>query len=493
LKPRLRFAPSPTGGLHIGTARTALFNMLASKSMGGELILRIEDTDITRSDQKYEKSIIDDLKWLGIEWDEFYRQKDRLDIYLKSAEDLLKSGKAYRCFCTPERLEKLKADQYAKGQDSVYDSHCRDLDDGDIEEKIKSGESYAIRFIVEKGRKIEFNDLIRARISFKSDLIGDFIIIKSDGTPSYNFAVVIDDSDMKISHIIRGEDHISNTARQILLYESLGAAPPLFAHLSMIMGSDGSKLSKRHGSATIGQFKEAGYLQETMANYLSLLSWAPRDGEEVFKIGDIGSLFKIEDISKSPAVFDMDKLNWLNGKHIRETNTEKLKTLLLPYLKEEKILSDSNCNDPVFEKKLLRSIEVFRDKLKVLKDFPALVKGLFASEAAAYSSESRQALKEETSERVISVFLEMLSNSELIIGEDKDTAIEEDEKIAGELIKSAANKLKAEGIKGKYLYMPIRAALTGEPHGPEIPKIISILGKNNCIQRLKQTLEYLKQ
>jgi len=492
LRPRLRFAPSPTGGLHIGTARTALFNMLAAKSMRGELILRIEDTDMSRSDEKHEKSIIADLKWLGIKWDEFYRQKDRLELYRRSAERLLTEGMAYRCFCTPERLEKLKADQYAIGQDSIYDNHCRDLDDKDIEERIKSGESYAIRYIVGKGREISFNDLIRGNISFKSDLIGDFIIIKSDGTPSYNFAVVVDDADMKISHVIRGEDHISNTARQILLYESLGTLPPLFAHLSMIMGDDGSKLSKRHGSTTIGQFRKTGYLSETMANYLSLLSWAPRDGEELFIIDNIGSGFKIGDISKSPAVFDTDKLNWLNGIYIRKMNNEKLKILLLPYLEKEKIISSSISRNGALELKLSRSVEVYKDKLKVLSDFPELVRGLFAGEITEYSIESRQVLKEETSVRVLSVLLKELKHNRKIIGEDKNITIEEDEGIARELIKSVADRLKSENIKGKYLYMPVRTALTGEPHGPEIPKIISILGTNNCIQRLEQTLKYLK-
>jgi glutamyl-tRNA synthetase len=466
--------------------------MLAARSIGGELILRIEDTDISRSDEKHERSIIEDLKWLGIRWDEFYRQKDRLDLYLKSAEKLLAKGMAYRCFCTPERLEQLKADQYARGQDSVYDNCCRGLDDKDIEEKIRSGEGYAIRYIVDKGREISFNDLIRDNISFKSDLIGDFIIIKSDGTPSYNFAVVVDDADMKISHIIRGEDHISNTARQILLYESLGESLPLFAHLSMIMGNDGSKLSKRHGSTTIGQFREMGYLPETMANYLSLLSWTPRDGEEVFTIDDIGPGFKIKDISKSPAVFDMDKLNWLSGIYIRKMNTEKLMVLLRPYLEKERIISNIVSRDSALELQVYKSIEVFKDKLKTLSDFPGLVRGLFMQKITGYNSGARKILGEETSVRVLSVLLEELADSRKIIGENKNITLQEDEERARELMKSTADRLKPENIKGKYLYMPVRAALTGEAHGPEIPKIISILGTNNCIQRLEQTLKYLK-
>ena len=489
MKPRFRFAPSPTGGLHIGTARTALFNMLAAKSMGGELILRIEDTDISRSRDEYEKSIISDLGWLSIKWDEFYRQRDRLDIYEKSAKKLLLEGRAYRCFCAPERLEELKKKQYKEGKASVYDGCCRNLKPGEIEQKIKSGEKYAIRFIVERARDISFQDLIRGEITFKSDNIGDFIIIKSDGTPSYNFAVVVDDADMKITHILRGEDHLTNTARQILLFESLGITVPEFAHLSMIMGKDGSKLSKRHGSTTITEFRKDGYLPGAMSNYLSLLSWAPRDGQEIFSIEEVTDRFKIADISKSPAIFDTDKLNWLNGIYIRKTDIQKLAGMLIPYIVSEGILDDEELKDDRTLVKLKKSTAAFRDNIKTLKEFPGYVRSLFADRIESHSPEAREILILDTSTEVLK---ELKLKLELACGTlDADRIADTSEEQGKQLINSIAEILKPKKIKDKFLYMPIRAALTGQVHGPELPKVISILGIKNCIQRLEQTLKYL--
>ena len=329
--PRFRFAPSPTGGLHIGTARTALFNWLAAKSMGAKLILRIEDTDLKRSNKVFEESIISDLKWLGLDWDEFYRQSDRLDIYIKSANRMLKEGKAYRCFCTPQRLEELKNEQYLQGKMSKYDNKCRDLTDEEIRSKIAGGVPFAVRFKVPQ-TEIVFKDLIRDEIRFNSDVFGDFVIMKSDNTPSYNFGVVIDDSDMNISHVLRGEDHITNTARQIMLFESIGADLPAFGHLSMILGKDGAKLSKRHGSQTITEFRQEGYLSDALCNYLALLSWAPRDGRDIFNLKDIVDSFAISNISKSPAIFDIDKLSWINGNHIREKSAEDIYELVMPFV-----------------------------------------------------------------------------------------------------------------------------------------------------------------
>ncbi|MFC2145343.1 glutamate--tRNA ligase [Actinomycetota bacterium] len=489
MNPRFRFAPSPTGGLHIGTARTALFNMFAAKSMGGQLILRIEDTDISRSKKEYEESITEDLKWLGIEWDEFYRQRDRLDDYRNSAEKLLKEEKAYHCFCTPERLGDLKNKQYKEGRHSIYDGCCRKLSSGEIEQKIKAGEKYTIRFIVEKARDINFTDLIRGEITFKSDIIGDFIIMKSDGTPSYNFAVVVDDAEMKITHILRGEDHITNTAKQILLFESLGTSLPEFAHLSMIMGKDGSKLSKRHGSTTITEFREEGYLSGAMSNYLSFLSWAPRDGQEILSIGEIAERFKIEDISKSPAVFDTDKLNWLNGAYIRKTGIKELTGLLIPYILNKGILDKEELKDPQTLIKLNKAVSAFSENIKKLSAFPGYIRGLFADKIENYSQEARDILLLDTSAEV---FKELEVKLEHLISElSADKIADTTEELGKELVNSIAEVLRPKKIKGRFLYMPVRAALTGQVHGPELPKIISILGIKNCIQRLEQTLKYL--
>jgi nondiscriminating glutamyl-tRNA synthetase len=491
MTPRFRFAPSPTGGLHIGTARTALFNWLAARSMKGKLILRIEDTDVKRSSMEYEKSIIEDLKWLGLDWDEFYRQSERIKIYQKYAFKLLEEGKAYRCFCSPRRLENLKESQYAAGKMSKYDGQCRELDDAEVEKKLKEGVPFAIRFRVADNREIIFRDLIRGEISFKSEVIGDFIIIKSDGTPSYNFAVVVDDGDMKITHVLRGEDHITNTARQILLFESLGMDLPSFAHFSMILGKDGSKLSKRHGSTTISQFRKEGYLAEALANYLSILSWSPEEGQEIFSPGEILDKFKISNISKSPAIFDADKLNWINGIHIRKKSDRELAELCMPYLISEKIIDKKDTENEKIMDKIFKGVNAFKDNLKVLGDLPLYMKDFFKEKITDYSKEADEILKLETSKTVLETFLEMLKSEWKTFSNDRDMDFNEDQ--GKKIIDRTGERLKNSNIKGKYLYMPIRISITGKTHGPELPKVISILGLENCIQRVNQTLEYIKK
>jgi nondiscriminating glutamyl-tRNA synthetase len=527
-QPRFRFAPSPTGGLHIGTARTALFNWLAAKSMGAKLILRIEDTDLKRSNKTFEDSIIFDLKWLELDWDEFYRQSDRLDIYIKYADKMLEEGKAYRCFCTPQRLEELKNEQYLQGKMSKYDNRCRDLKDEEIRSKIAGGFPFAVRFKVPQ-TEIVFKDLIRGEIRFNSDVFGDFVIMKSDNTPSYNFGVVIDDSDMSISHVLRGEDHITNTARQIMLFESIGAGLPAFGHLSMILGKDGAKLSKRHGSQTITEFRLEGYLSDALCNYLALLSWAPRDGRDIFDLKDIIESFSISNISKSPAIFDIDKLSWINGNHIREKSAEDVFGLVMPFMKNSLIANttkvssefvsiESMGNDngdnlnteetghktwdvslagnetkdtsiPAGSNKddldrLKKGAEVFRDKMRVLADFPVLMKDYLADSFQKMDCDAAEILNSPESRRVITSLLMELNKFK----EDKDFdgIAAFDETLCGRIIAEIAGILKTSNIKGKMLYMPIRAALTGQVHGPELPKVMSILGLNRCILRLKK-------
>jgi nondiscriminating glutamyl-tRNA synthetase len=530
-QPRFRFAPSPTGGLHIGTARTALFNWLAAKSMGAKLILRIEDTDLKRSNKAFEDSIISDLKWLGLDWDEFYRQSDRLDIYIKYANKMLKEGKAYRCFCTPQRLEELKNEQYLQGKMSKYDNKCRDLGDEEVRSKIAGGVPFAVRFKVPQ-TEIVFKDLIRDEIRFNSDVFGDFVIMKSDNTPSYNFGVVVDDSDMSISHVLRGEDHITNTARQILLFESIGAGLPAFGHLSMILGKDGAKLSKRHGSQTITEFKAEGYLSDALCNYLALLSWAPRDGRDIFNFKDIVESFSISNISKSPAIFDIDKLSWINGNHIREKSAEDIFGLVMPFMKSgliagatrvknefagtESLGNDNggtlsneetgyetrdvllagngnkdsstpsgNNNDDLA--RLKKGAEVFRDKMRVLADFPVLMKDYLTESVQNVDSDAAEVLNAPESRTVINGLLKELIN--FTEEKDFDDTAAFDETLCGQIIAELAGKLKTCNIKGKMLYMPIRAALTGQVHGPELPKVMSILGLKRCILRLKEAYQ----
>ncbi|MCL4416403.1 MAG: glutamate--tRNA ligase [Actinobacteria bacterium] len=490
-KPRFRFAPSPTGGLHIGTARTALFNWISAKSMNGDLILRIEDTDLKRSTEEFEKSIIEGLKWLGFDWDEFYRQSDRIKLYEAEAQRLLKEDKAYMCFCRPERLETLREKLISEGKPIGYDNKCRNMSKEEINENLKNHIEYTIRYKVSDG-EIKFNDLIRGEIKFSSDVISDFVLIKSDSTPSYNFAVVVDDNDMKITHVLRGEDHITNTARQILLFNSLGYKIPDFAHLSMILGKDGAKLSKRHGAATISQFRDEGYLREAMANYLSLLSWAPRDGEEIFYLSDILNKFKISDISKNPAIFDIDKLNWLNGIYIRKKSNMDLFDLILPFLLRENIVKSEDLSNIRIKNKILKCVDAFRDNLRTLAQFPDYVRDFFSNEIKYYDQEALEILRLGSSKIVIDMFAEKLQEinlQEKAVGINTDIIID-DEK-AREIINEIGNRLKDDNIKGKLLYMPIRASLTGKVHGPELPKVISILGIEECLNRIGGTLNFL--
>ncbi|MGM0367296.1 MAG: glutamate--tRNA ligase [Actinomycetota bacterium] len=481
---RFRFAPSPTGGLHIGTARTALFNWLAARSSKGKLILRIEDTDFKRSKKEYENSITGDLKWLGLEWDSLYRQSDRLDVYKRYAFKLLEEGLAYRCFCTPQRLEKLKKQQYVENRSSKYDNKCRNLSREEIEKYLAEDKSFAIRFKINRRRDIVFNDLIRDEIRISPDVFGDFVILKSDNTPSYNFAVVIDDGDMGITHVLRGEDHITNTARQMLLFEGLGWEMPEYAHLSMILGKDGSKLSKRHGATTISQFRDMGYLSAAMGNYLSLLSWAPpEEEEEIFEIGEIVDKFKISGLSKSPAIFDIDKLNWINGNHIRATDTAKLFELSIPFILQGKIAGKKEIKDAQIRDKLIKAIGAYKKNLKTLAEIPGYMKGLFEPEIENYEKKAKEILELESSNTVILRFLQKLEElrSEGTLSEEK----------AKQLIGNIKKELKGKKIKGKYLYMPVRVSLTGMTHGPELPKVISILGIDSCIKRVKQTLRIM--
>jgi len=489
-KPRFRFAPSPTGGLHIGTARTALFNWVSARSMGGDLILRIEDTDLKRSTKEFEESIIKDLKWLGLDWDEFYRQSDRIDFYKKEAKRLLKEGKAYMCFCSSERLESLKENLIFEGKPIGYDNKCRNLPEDEIKRNLADGVEYTIRYKVNP-EEIRFNDLIRGEIKFSSEVINDFVLIKSDGTPSYNFAVVVDDNDMRITHVLRGEDHITNTARQIMLFESLGYEIPYFSHLSMILGKDGAKLSKRHGATTITQYDEDGFLKEAMANYLSLLSWAPRDNEEIFLLNEIFDKFKISDITKNPAIFDIDKLSWLNGNYIRKKTNEELFDLLMPFIIKEKVVEASDVNDQKIKSKILKCVEAFKEKIKTLKEFVAEARDLLTGKISCYEDEALEILRLDTSNKVINVFLNMLEKLACTTADAEDEDLLDEEK-AKMIINETGAVLKNENIKGKLLYMPIRASLTGKVHGPDLPKIISILGKEECIERISQTSAFLK-
>ncbi|OGC38721.1 glutamate--tRNA ligase, partial [candidate division WOR-1 bacterium RIFOXYD2_FULL_36_8] len=329
---RTRFAPSPTGALHVGGARTALFNWLFARSQGGKFILRVEDTDQLRSTDEAVKAIYDGMDFLGLDWDEGpkadgsfgpYMQTERLHIYKEYADKLLKEGKAYYCFCTTEELNKQRKEAAEKKEAPKYNKTCTKLTQEEVQNRIKNGLPYVIRFAMPESEKIEIDDLIRGKVVFESDLLDDFVIMKSDGFPTYNFAAVVDDHLMQITHIIRGDDHLSNTPRQIALYEAFAFELPKFAHIPMILGNDKKRLSKRHGATSVIAYKDMWYLPEAMINYLARLGWGHKD-EEIFSREELLKMFSLDGVTKNPAVFDVEKLNWLNGQYIRKAIPDRI-------------------------------------------------------------------------------------------------------------------------------------------------------------------------
>jgi len=335
---RVRIAPSPTGYLHVGTAHTALFNWLFARHNKGTFILRIEDTDLARSTKEYEENIIEGLKWLGLYWDEGpYYQTQRLDLYRKYADELLKKGLAYYCYCTPEELEERRKEALAQKKPPRYDRKCLYLSDEERARYEREGRKPAIRLLVPEGKTV-FNDIIRGEIEFNNEDIGDFVIMKSDGIPTYNFAVVIDDYTMGITHVIRGEDHISNTPKQLFIYNAFGWTPPEFAHLPLLLGPDRSKLSKRHGVTSVTEYKKMGYLPQALVNYLALLGWTPEENREIYTVEELIELFDLRRVTKNPGIFDVTKLEWINTQHIRRLSLEELADLTYPFFKGSRMV-----------------------------------------------------------------------------------------------------------------------------------------------------------
>lgn len=479
---RVRFAPSPTGPLHIGGARSALFNFLLAKKLGGKLILRIEDTDLERSSRESEENIFASLKWLGITWDEGpdiggdygpYRQMERLDIYRGYTEKLLAEGLAYYCYCSEEELEQERQEALARGDNPKYSGKCCALSPEERQKYEAEGRKPVVRFHVPAGKEIVINDLVRGRVVFKSEEIGDFVIVKSDGIPTYNYAVVIDDTLMKINHVIRAEEHLSNTPRQILLYEALGFAVPQFAHISLILGKDHSKMSKRHGATSVVQYREDGYLPEAVVNFLALLGWSPEGEEEIFSLEQLIQEFSLERVAKNPAVFDMEKLHWINGMYIRETPIEKLVELSLPYLIKVGYITEN----PAPEEKRWAELVLtaLQERLTTLKDIAEQVKILVGEEVSLESEEAVAPLKEESFPLVLKTFKEKLCSLEEVTPETIKA-----------MLKAIAKELK---LGGKYVYMPIRVALTGQMHGPDLFLIIAILGKELAFRRIDSILK----
>ncbi|MCX6542892.1 MAG: glutamate--tRNA ligase [Acidobacteria bacterium] len=459
---RLRFAPSPTGLLHVGNARTALFNWLLARGGGGTFILRIEDTDVQRSTRESEAGILEDLRWMGLTWDEGpdvggphgpYRQSERLGLYASYARALIEQGAAYHCFCTTEQIEADRRAAMEAGRPPKYVGRCRDLPPDQASERVAAGESAVIRLRVPENRDVTFQDVVRGEVRFSTDVIGDPVLVRSDGNPAYNFTVVIDDALMAITHVIRGEDHISNTPRQVLLYEALGFQPPVFAHLALVLGPDHAPLSKRHGATSVAEFRARGYLPESLVNYLALLGWSPGGGDELLDIRELARRFALESVGHSAAVFDREKLAWVNRHYLRLASPGRLTDLALPSFRAAGYL----LNDSPEARAFIESVvPMASDSVDRVDQMPERLRFLFVFDPAEAlgRDDVGDVLREPGAREVIDQLARELADAG---------------RLDREAFRAAAARVKqATGHKGKHLFHPIRVALTGEAGGPEL-------------------------
>ncbi|RLQ84769.1 glutamate--tRNA ligase [Planomicrobium sp. Y74] len=478
---RVRYAPSPTGHLHIGGARTALFNYLYARHHDGKFIVRIEDTDTARNIETGIESQLDNLKWLGIEHDESvdvggdygpYRQMERLDIYKGYADEMLEKGLAFKCFCTAEELEAERESQKAAGIAAPqYSGTCRNLTAEDVKGREDEGKSYTIRAKVPADVTYKFDDLVRGPISFESKDVGDWVMVKTNGIPTYNFAVVIDDHLMKITHVFRGEEHLSNTPRQQMIYDAFGWEHPTYGHMTLIINEDRKKLSKRDESIIqfISQYRELGYIPEALFNFFALLGWSPEGEEEIFSKEELIKIFDANRLSKSPSMFDKQKLTWMNNQYIKQMPLEEVVELAVPHLQKAGKLPETM--DVEQQDWAQRLVALYHDQLSFGAEITELSEQFFTDDLH-YGEEEKEVLAGEQVPEVMASFKEQLESLE---------AFEPAE------IKAAIKAVqKATGHKGKNLFMPIRVVTTGQTHGPELPDAIALLGKDKTIARVAQ-------
>jgi nondiscriminating glutamyl-tRNA synthetase len=467
----VRFAPSPTGTLHVGSARAAQFNYLFARHNGGDFVLRIDDTDVARSEERHEDAILRDLRWLGLTWDEGpgaagpygpYRQSERLARYREATAGLLASGAAYHCFCSPERLEQLRAQALAQGRPSRYDRHCLHLPAEQVTARLAAGEPAALRFLVPDG-EIVVHDLLRGPVHIGADAVGDFIIVRSDGIAGYNFATAVDDRDMAISHVLRGDDHLTNTARQLLLLGALGAQPPQYAHHSMVLGADGAKLSKRHGATSVGEFRELGYLPQALVNYLALLSWS-HGADEVLDLPRLVADFELEKLSTSAAVFDQAKLDWLDHEHIMALSPQEHERLFAAWLPADTPPQAAAALAAAFQPSLVAYGEAPALAAAVLAP-PALPAALLPAVAAAGPQlQQAAALRAEAADWLTPA-------------------------AARELLAAYRAWGKQRGLGARALLMPLRMALTSREHGPELHYVLAALRREQATGRIAAALQ----
>ncbi len=473
---RVRMAPSPSGFLHVGTARTTIYNWLFARHHKGKFILRIEDTDVSRSSQEMVDAILESLKWLGLDWDEGpYYQSQRAEIYQGYAQKLLKTEKAYFCFCTPQELEKKRKQAIASKGAWKYDRTCLKLSDAEKEEKIKKGEPRAIRLLVPEGETV-FSDLVYGELKKENKELDDLIILRSDGTATYNFTCVVDDVDMKISHVIRGNDHIANTFKQTLIYKALDLTPPHFAHIPLILGKDRAKISKRHGAVSVMEYKEQGFLREAFVNFSALLGWSPKDNREILSIDEMIELFTLEGVNPSNPIFDKEKLEWMNGEYIRASDNEKLLELVIPFLIREKLISQEMMTEK--RERLLKFVSLLKERCKTLKEFAEKGKYFFAFD---YQYEEKATKKHFSSPEAadrLRAYVDRLSGLDSF----EKAQIEQ-------ALRSLADEM---GIKPSVLIHPVRLAATGTSAGPPLFDLLELLGKEEVVKRIQKAVEFIR-
>lgn len=473
--PRVRFAPSPTGQLHIGNARTALYNWLFARRFGGDFILRIEDTDVERSEARYETHLMEDLLWLGLNWDEGptldgasrgdfgpYRQSERMSIYRDHTEQLLANGFAYRCFCTAEQLKAEHAAAIATHQPQIYSGRCRTVSAEESEQRAKSGESFAVRLKIGTD-PIRFHDIVRGEVEFAGETVSDPVLVRSSGIPVYNYVVTIDDALMKITHVIRGDDHLSNTPKQVAIYRAFDWPVPEFAHLSTILGPDKTRLSKRHGATSIANFREMGILPEALTNYLALLGWGAEGGtRETFTMDELAREFTLERVTASPAIFDFNKLHWLNRHYLKAADPRRVADLARSYFTARDWLPTTT--DSTVETWFEQLLALFVPAVDQLDQLPEKSRFIFEfdPQAAIANEENATILSTEIARKVLSEFAARIATLPA--------------PITAEQFKTVMNEVKtATGAKGKDLFHPVRIALTGAHSGPEFDKIVPLI------------------
>ncbi|MDR5659919.1 glutamate--tRNA ligase [Serpentinicella sp. ANB-PHB4] len=480
---RVRFAPSPTGFVHIGSLRTALYNYLHARKNSGKYILRIEDTDQNRYVEGAIENMLSAMQWAGVNHDEGaiirnddlvqigeygpYVQSERLEVYKKYIEILIEKGQAYYCFCSKERLDEVRDEQKKAGLNQKYDGKCRELSKEEIKKKLDNGETHVIRLKLPENYDIKFEDVVRGNVVVNTVDMDDQVLIKSDGFPTYHFAVVVDDHLMRITHVIRGEEWLISTPKHVYLYQAFGWEVPLYAHLPNILNADKKKLSKRQGDVAVEDFMKKGYLPEALVNYIALLGWSPEDNQEIFSMKELEENFSLERVSKSGGVFDINKLNWVNAHYIKEKPIEEITDLAIPYLIESGYIAEGQVQEKYDWIKDL--VSIIRINLNNLSEIGEKV-AMFFNDEFKLSEEATDVIAEEHVPELLELLKTKINNADSIDVSD---------------IKSIIKEIQKElGVKGPKLFKPIRVAVTGESHGPDLPQIMKILGKKNMLLRI---------